>query len=559
MVQLLCNNVLLELKQGTGLQFKKSNILFAFDDVECERTVSFDIPDTPNNEQVLGFAKDPAFAGTGMRQRLTATLMDGLVVKQGYLHVDSYAKGSYKAVFVTGELVGLQAIRDAGSIAEQYKNSTEYVEYNTNILAPSSTNSALLWANIRQFTENGVVRPSLLMKKAVTDTLDTLGASYNLPDNYVRIVAAKPEGFKERACKFRRFSGQNHVEGAEWADVEVSNTGESALCARLFAHEQVAIEWNEYDSGGAIISTIHGTVECLKARQNVKIAFGNVPADIFLSYDTAAPNPVPLANAEITVDKGRSFFFYRNSEFILNPNYGYSFTQTFDVDARVRSANSDPETGDIIMLADNVPNADVVTLLKTMAAMHGQVLTYEAGVVKFDLLQYTAWPIVNMSDSLMAITKVSRTFADYAQRNVLQFKDAEWVLPSERIELTYTVPNENIEEQRTLLEAPFSEGGFDVSRPAYLYLRNDASDFVFGDGDPIQSGYALVRVRISKANTVQTLCTLSTSIEAQVKITLAEWEGLAPRTIVHLSGLRYVWTAGEWSKGSGKLSLSKLP
>lgn len=557
-MQLLCNNVLLDLKQGTKLQFKKSNILFAFDDIECERTMSFDIPDTPNNEVVLGFAKDPAFAGTGMRQRLTATLMDGIVVKQGHLHVDSYAKGSYKAVFVTGELVGLQAIRDAGSIAEQYKNSTDYVEYNTTVLPPSSVNSEILWANIRQLSEDGAVKPSLYMGKAIKDTLDALGASYILPSDLTRIVVAKPQGFQERACKFRRFPGQNHVEGAEWADVEVGNTGESALCARLFTHEQVAIEWNEYDSGGAIISTIHGTVECLKARQNVKIAFDNVPADIFLSYDTATPNPVPLANTEITVDKGRSFFFYRNSEFILDPNYGYSFTQTFDVDARVRSANSDPEDGDIIMLADNVPDVTAVALLKTMAAMHGQVLIYEAGVVKFDNVQYTTFPLADMTDSLLTIKTLTRTFGSYARTNILKFKDAEWVLPSERITVAYTVPNDNIEEHSVLLDAPFSEGGADIANNAYLYLRNDANDFVFGDADPLQSGYSLVRVRFRKNIHIQQLCTTSTTIDVQVAMTLFEWEALAPRIVIHLSGKRYMWTAGTWQQGVATLKLSQI-
>lgn len=558
MMQLLCNNVLLDLKQGTSFQFKKSNILFAFDNIECERTMSFDIPDTPNNEVVLGFAKNPAFTGASMRRRLTATLMYGIVVKQGYLHIDSYSNGSYKAVFVTGELVGLQEIRDAGSIAEQYKYSTEYVEYNTNILPPSNVNSQILWANIRQLSEDGVVRPSLYMSKAIKDTLDTLGASYVLPSDLTRIVVAKPKGFQEHACKFRRFPGQNHVEGAEWADVEVGNTGESALCARLFTHEQVAIEWNEYDEGGSIISTVHGTVECLKARQNVKIAFGNVPSDIFLSYDTAAPNPVPLANTEITVDKGKSFFFYRNSEFILDPNYGYSFTQTFDVDARVRSANSEPENGDIIMLADNVPDVTAVALLKTMAAMHGQVLIYEAGTIKLDNVNYLTFPLTDMDDSLVSIKSLTRTFGNYARTNILKFKDAEWVLPSERLTLVYTVPNDNIEESSVLLDAPFSEGGADVANNAYMYIRKDASDFVFGDADYYQTGYALVRVRFRRNISIQQLCTTSTTIDVQVEMSLFEWEALAPRIVIQLRGKRYMWTEGTWQKGVATLKLSQI-
>ena len=555
-MQLLCNGVLLDLKQGAALSFKKSNILFAFDSVECERSVSFDLPDTPNNEKVLGFAKDPAYKGTAMRQKLSAEMYCGLVIKQGYLHVDSFSGGMYKAVFVTGDLVGLQAIRDAGGVVEIYKGLAVKVDYNTDIVAPNSTSIVQRLANIRHMSEDGKVRPSVWLRKMITDVLDSIGAAYDLPTDYRRVIIAEPTAFQERSGTFRRFVGNNHVEGAEWADMSMGSTDDDAQISLLFDRVQVPITWNVVDEGGMIIDTITGTVECFSARQNIKMAFeASLPNDIFLSYSTDTPNPVILSGTEIEIEKNRPFFFYRNAEFITYPNYGYSFTQTFNVPARVWAASNDLEDGDVLLLADNAPDVTVITLLKAMAALHGQVLTYENGVIKFDTLNFQA--VVDYTDRLISIKKTTRTFGGYAQQNELTFSDGDGSLPSEREPIFYTVPNENIEEHNTLLEIPFSQGGISTVNRLYVFLREGSED-VLADADTYQSTYALCRARLRKNVSLQAMCTLSTSIDVSVWMTLQEWENLTPKTLVQIRGKRYVWTSGTWSKGVATLSLSQI-
>lgn len=101
-MQLVCNGITLDLYEGTGLQLKKTNPAFAFDAMSAERTTNFKLPATPTNDRVFECAKLPAYEGAGMRKKFDATLIDGLVVMNGFLYVASFDGKDYNAIFVGG-------------------------------------------------------------------------------------------------------------------------------------------------------------------------------------------------------------------------------------------------------------------------------------------------------------------------------------------------------------------------------------------------------------------------------------------------------------------------
>ena len=117
-MQLLCSGSYLDLPANQQLQFKDDNPLFAFDKIACERTTEFSMPCTPTNDKVFGLARIPAYTGAGMRQKFAAQLIEGQVIKQGYLYVTAFDGKQYKCTFVTGELLGLQAVKNAGKVAD---------------------------------------------------------------------------------------------------------------------------------------------------------------------------------------------------------------------------------------------------------------------------------------------------------------------------------------------------------------------------------------------------------------------------------------------------------
>lgn len=120
---LLCNNIKLDLYADASLQFKHSNPLFAFDKLECERTTQFKLPATPTNDRAFSLARIPAYVGTGMMRKFSAQLQAGTIVKDGYLYVSEFDGKDYTAVFVTGELLGLQAVKNAGKLSDWFVRS----------------------------------------------------------------------------------------------------------------------------------------------------------------------------------------------------------------------------------------------------------------------------------------------------------------------------------------------------------------------------------------------------------------------------------------------------
>lgn len=141
MIQFNVAGQYLELPTDLDLQFTKSNVLFAFDDIECERTTSFEIPSTPINDKIFGVAKNYHYYGQAMRQKFAAQMQAGLVVQDGLLYIDNYdyEKGVYNVIFVTGGLLALKLIADEGKIADYYHPTTgcnwngEYIAQQPNL------------------------------------------------------------------------------------------------------------------------------------------------------------------------------------------------------------------------------------------------------------------------------------------------------------------------------------------------------------------------------------------------------------------------------------------
>ena len=123
MLRLLCNGANLDIKSAQSITMTRYNPLFGFDKLQCERTTEFSLPDTPNNNRVFAMAKMPSTQGVAMRVRYNAQLVDGMCSQDGYLYISEY-DGEYKAVFVTGELLGLKRIKDAGNIRELVANTS---------------------------------------------------------------------------------------------------------------------------------------------------------------------------------------------------------------------------------------------------------------------------------------------------------------------------------------------------------------------------------------------------------------------------------------------------
>lgn len=518
-MQLLCNGVILDLYDNAGLQFTHSNPLFAFDDLKCERTTNFKLPATPTNDRVFSLAKIPAYSGEGMRRKFTAQLQAGTVVKDGYLYVSNFDGKDYNAIFVTGELVGLQALKNAGKIrdllvfnqAVTWDNTTThkadeatlpdigFVQYEREpSTAHLNASISMRWLMEQIATKTGVTINYLNEKGNERWRLLAAGADiYNINDLAVHLANRGAVGQVPINLQSLLGISQYKASGAYYDQCTARSDGQYLYWGKdgqpsmaqfdmlKFPYE-ISLEFGEdfpedcfiatdgwyYSSGTYKDQPICDMVydEMAKDYRFVdfpKHAIANFLGDYYLLWDGSTVG-APLAGRKVTIPANTPFMILpKVGLHYQEPNavgdtakigYDASAVPAYDYEVRI-SINHDFVYGEDVPLNAMLPEFTAVELLKLYAALNGCVLNYtdEQGVT-FESLDFDNYA----TRSIEAITKrgeLVRTFSNYAQQNIVKMTPEDWVWLGERIKTQYTIDNDNIEDEKDLLVLKVSEGG----------------------------------------------------------------------------------------------------
>ena len=575
MMQFKVGNEFLELPADFGLQFTRKNPLFAFDSLECERTVSFDIPATPKNDRIFELARWVQARGAGMRRRYDAQLQGSMVTKDGYLYISEYSDGKYKAIFVTGELLGLQRIKALGKLAEimDYPQ-TVAISYTGG--SPSAL-AASIWANVQYRHPSGeTLSPSISLQKLY----ETICAQYNInaaafPAELAGMrIVTRAKGVNEtQTFKCTIKSSQQSLQPDATQPTDPYNA--LTYDARLFEYEDVPYGVAIARAGGTQANQYY-LVRLFKCKTALKLTMpDNMPNTTYL-YDFDALDFVggysfgkdldgtitrtgdPLAGRTINFAAGDVFAFvderyyvYQRTQVMGTYYYdrgfmlGDSVTFNSEWQIKVQSANSPLQAGDICRLQDNLPDITFTELLKVIAALCGRVLNYdETNGVTFDALNLATFSVLDVSD-IIKTSALTRTFADYAQNNIITLKDEP-----DDVRTVYTIDNDNIEAEKTLLTIPFDAA---QTLDGALYIENAEADTIGATGTQY-----LTRVQLIKNNGLQSLCDASTALSAQIRMTLFEFNQLTAKTAIRMRGVRYTWTEAQWAKDVATIKLAKM-
>ena len=568
MMQFKINNEFLELPADFGLQFTRKNPLFAFDALECERTVSFDIPATPKNDRIFELARWVQARGAGMRRRYDAQLQGSMVTKDGYLYISEYSDGKYKAVFVTGELLGLQRIKALDKIPEimTYQQTTPV----SNSGGTPSALAAYIWASVQYRRPSGeTLSPSISLQKLY----ETICAQYNInaaafPSELagMRIVPAKAKGIKKGAVEFTGTGSAMTTDGTYPVCYSESLNLAGSVIQTSPAH--VAVRTND----GATVYT--GTALQFLTYQKLKITFpDDWNDDLFIGYFiTHAQGEEYLLQifdfygdrsfdetGSVTGEslRGRTVEIPTQGLFAIINKRDYAYLQTSggleqgwafasaSNEATFSLEGMDIQVGDYVRLQDNLPDITFTELLKVIAALCGRVLNYdETNGVTFDALNLATFSVLDVSD-IIKTSALTRTFADYAQNNIITLKDEP-----DDVRTVYTIDNENIETEKTLLTIPFDAA---QTLNGALYIENAEADTIGATGTQY-----LTRVQLIKNNGLQSLCNASTALSAQIRMTLFEFNQLNAKTAIRMRGVRYTWTEAQWAKDVATIKLAKM-
>lgn len=601
MMQLLCNGVYLDLYDNASVQFVHDNPLFAFDDLKCERTTQFKLPRTATNDRVFSLARIPAYDGIGMRRKFEAQLIDGQVIKDGYLYIASYDGNDYAGVFVTGELIGLQAIKDAGKLKDWYKPAGMIVWNNANVKNANTHDGQLSLALTRYKTNDNPCHPSF-------DLADLMEYAYNNLTG--RHIASRTRGFRlipKEMPTLPKMSVEITYAGTGVEYDESQTPSEYANTMSISDGTQVIQQQDLVlliGVGGSSVQWRYLKLHQFVAKQTIIITFpsdfpdgyylmsiedkgvdGSDPEYNYLStswflgdyYFTQKQGGgtrsygTPLAGRSVEIPTGTPFMILSSDAYEYEPSplnwNGFRWINdegyTYDFEGIIIEGK-EIAIGDTIRAMDLLPDITLVELFKIYSYCVGKVLMYdEANGVTFDDLDFASWPVVNISDKLLKRTEVKRTFGKYVQENYIRFESGDDVPVNQRITAVYTIDNDNLEEEQDIANIPYSEGSIDTDN-GYIVARFDAEDtakHTLYENGIMRCGAAACGLRISLPTNagLQSLCTASTQIKVAARLTLPEYNAITPKTLLWIDGSLYVWTSSSWQKNEAQFTLAKLP
>lgn len=411
MMQLLCNGVFLDLYENTNVQFTHDNQLYAFDKIKCERTTQFKLPCTPINDSVFALARIPAYTGEGMRRKFDAQLQMSGIVQNGYLYISAFDGKDYEAIFVTGELVGLQQIAQLGKISE-IMTYDEVVTLGGYAYSPQAKANDI-WANVDyKKPKTDLLIPSIGLKQLYNTIAEKYGLNVqDFPaelDGY-RIIPKKAAGVDE----IQRFVCTKNPSGG---DQPYSNEMEIPDTFNLLQYDDRLFEHEDVIYPVTIVSKIqYFNIRRYKFKTNLTLTFPDDWDDRYYMYkfedlDNSMQQEYfygnrsffrevnsnfitrtgeSLKGRSVTFVAGDAFAFVCEDDFVNTSvtvtgkrynDFGFinmRDTDNFFTDFAIKvSSAGELAAGDICRLQDNLPDCTFVELCKTMAALLGRVLNY---------------------------------------------------------------------------------------------------------------------------------------------------------------------------------------
>lgn len=602
MMQLLCNNTRLDLYDNAGLQFKHDNPLFAFDNLSCERTTQFKLPRTKTNDKVFTLARIPAYSGEGMRRKFSAQLQSGAVVQDGYLYISDYDGEDYTAIFVTGEMIGLQVIRDAGKLKDFFHPAGSIVWSNDNVKDANTYAGQQSLALTRYKTNDNPCHPSY----DLSDLMDL--ALYAATGKH--LSGARQRGFRlipkslptlPKMSVEIQYAGTGVDYDDSYQPSQYANTMSISNASNVIKQQDLVLL---IGVGGSSMQWKYLKLHQFIAKQSIIMTFpsdfpnnfylmsiedkgtdGSDPEYNYLSQDWflggwsfhqkqgggTASSGTPLAGRSVEIPSGTPFMLLSDDAYEYEPSpfnwNGFrwinSETYTYDFTGIIIEGK-DVAVGDTIRAEDILPDLTLIELFKICSYCVGKALMYdETNGVSFDDLNFASWPVVDITDKIMKKKEVKRTFGNYVQHNYVQFKSAKDVPENQRVIAEYTIDNDNLEKSKVIGEIPYSEGSLDVDGGA-IVARFDAEDtekhILYENGIMVAGSASKYGVRISLPLNagLQSLCNKSTQLKVTARLNLMEYTNITPKTILQVDGQQYVWTSRAWQGDTADFTLAKI-
>lgn len=567
MMQLICKGVSLDLYEDAGLQMVKNNPIFAFDELSAERSTSFKIPSTPKNDRVLQLARIPAYRGEAMRRKLNATLQDGVVVSNGYLHISKYSGKEYEAVFIFGKLFDLKSLRWGD------------LQLLDAIGSPINANTSPMpmIARVKYHTDKGQSPAPSISIAQILDELNTQNilriSGIDLDVDTRFIPKLWTIGYEDVKIQISSEPDGNGGLTVGCSDDRIIGEDPRGMVIEIDPQTEVSTRrlYNPLDNG------------FYRAEGVDYITFPeDTPANVCLcyvdDYDMIGRGKIgfigtrtyigggvfdgePLAGQRVYVGDHSLFVLlsvFENSagqplQDLVFTDIDYDRESSISLSIRVENRNS--ELG-----WSALKHISIGDLLKAYSALTGKLIGTDAsGAIRFV-------DTINPTYIEPKITKrgaVSRTFSNWAKENFVRFKEEDGI-PQDMVKsISYTIDNDNIEETKDIMVLEAAQG-LDFGDGTLLVNEQKENGSLSEElpnanlGDPSDGEYMNLVGDLQKSNIIQGIVDSSTMLEIECHMNLSEYMQVYSETGFNVDNTRYTWVTGQWQNETAKFTLARL-
>ena len=572
----------LELPSDFSFQFQFNNGLFAFENMQLSRSGEFTIPDTPKNNMLLEFGNNPSNDGYGVRKKKLVELHYSGGKIQGSLFFGKYSKG-YSAIFVYGELEVLKNINEKGTI-KNYVSMPQVLS--TASIAPASPYSATgVLSNSFYFYNynNGIADANKLVNYInlqptvkLKTLLDAAASASNVNIDYTTIGTAKDAiGII--------LSTQNSAPTVESAII--SGTPTTATLTGASGFLQMGTMTFKWKSVFSTFPTWHNkTVRIFAAKQDITIKLtsgsiivANGDGRSFVGDGYNKISYAYGAGSEFQLKKGEYFAFVSMADYFFETPYNKQgssegYVSNFNVVFDIWAGGADTlEKGESFPLQQNLPEVTFVDILKTYANLFKCGIDYNSltNTISFFNFNFDRSNAIVLDERIIEIKEVDRTFLGYARKNTIEYKSEDHVTTREK--LTYSIDNDNIQDEKVLYTIPFSEGNksgfadvlvsdFELAEPYKLTAKNGTICVATKRSSlsPKLAHISRLYDNFTIADNLTSIIFNSTTISLQVKMTANEFLSLTNKQTFKYRGKFYVCLNGNHSGNSAELNLIKI-
>lgn len=567
MMQLICKGVSLDLYEDAGLQMVKNNPIFAFDELSAERSTSFKIPSTPKNDRVLQLARIPAYRGEAMRRKLNATLQDGVVVSNGYLHISKYSGKEYEAVFIFGQLFDIKSLRWGD------------LQLLDAIGSPINANTSPMpmIARVKYHTDNGQTPAPSVSIAQILDELNTQGilriSGIDLSFETRFIPKLWTIGYEDVKIQISSEPDGNGGLTVGTSDDRIIGEDPRGMVIEIDPQTEAAMRrlYNPFDNGMYRAEGVGYITFPDDTPENICVCYVDDYDQIgqgkigFLGTRKYVGGGVfdgePLAGQKVYVGDHPHFVLlsvFENSagqpiQDLVFTDIDYDRESSISLSIRVENRNS--ELG-----WSALKHISIGDLLKAYSALTGKLIGTDAsGAIRFV-------DSINPTYIEPKITKrggVSRTFSDWAKENFVRFKEEEGI-PNDMVKtISYTIDNDNIEETKDILVLEASQG-LDFG-DGTLLVNEQKEDGNLSEelpnanlGDPSDGEYMNLVGDLQKSTILQDIVSSSTMLEIECHMNLYEYMQVYSETGFMVDNTKYTWVTGQWQNDTAKFTLAKM-